>query len=483
VTNRARPKGTVAAVDLGASSGRVVLGHVGPGFLSLSEVHRFANQPLSLRDGLHWDAAALFRQIQDGLRSAGRQHDDIISVGIDTWAVDYGLLDAEGRLIANPWHYRDGRTAVGVEAVRERLHPAALYARTGLQFLPFNTIYQLASSLRSGELERAETMLLMPDLFGYWLSGELAAEATNASTTGLFDISSKTWASDIAGALGIQDRILPPIRWPGERIAALSESVRSGTGLGPDTQLTLVGSHDTASAVVGVPARGDEVAYISCGTWALVGLELPAPVLSEPSRAANFTNELGVDSRIRYLRNVAGLWLLQESVRTWEQDDRDRVDLDSLLAAASELPPGGPTVDPNDPTFLPPGDMPARIVEACRKTDGRAPASRPAIVRCIVDSLAAAFARTLADAVRLSSRAVDTVHLVGGGSRNRLLCQLTADACQLPVVAGPVEATAIGNILVQARAHGLAQGDLASLRALVRETQPLTSYQPEPSRG
>jgi rhamnulokinase len=481
VTSRAEPRGTVAAVDVGASSGRVVVGQIGPGYLSLSEVHRFPNEPLSLPDGLHWDAAGLYREILDGLRAA-RRRGDVASVGIDSWAVDYGLLDAGGGLVANPWHYRDGRTVVGVEAVRQRVDPGELYARTGLQFLPFNTIYQLAASLASGELERAETMLLMADLFGYWLTGELLAEATNASTTGLFDIASKDWARDIAAAAGIPDRILPPIRWAGEATSTLRDEVIGETGLGLRTELTLVGSHDTASAVVAVPASGEDVAYISCGTWALVGVELPAPVLSEASRAANFSNELGVDSRIRYLRNVTGLWLLQESVRTWEQADRARVELDSLLAAASELPAGGPTIDPNDPVFLPPGDMPARIVEACRGGDGRAPLSRVAIVRCILDSLAAAFARTVADAVRLADRVVGTVHLVGGGSRNRLLCQLTADACGLPVVAGPVEATAIGNVLVQARAHGLAPDDLTSLRALVRETQPLTFFEPGPGR-
>jgi rhamnulokinase len=458
-----------------------VLAQVGPGSLTLSEVHRFANDPLAMADGLHWDAHALYRKILDGLRMAKQQHDDdIISVGIDSWGVDYGLLDPDGRLIGNPWHYRDGRTVVGVEAVRKRVDATTLYARTGLQFLPFNTIYQLASSLGNGQLERAETMLLMPDLFGSWLTGDRVAEATNASTTGLFDISSKGWARDIAGMVGIPGRLLPPIRWAGECLAPLREDALAATGLGARTQLTLVGSHDTASAVVGVPAADDDFAYISCGTWALVGVELPTPVLSEDSWAANFTNELGVDSRIRYLRNVTGLWLLQESVRTWEETDAGRVDLGALLAAASELPMSGPTIDPNDPVFLPPGDMPGRVVEACRRTDGRALASRPAIVRCILDSLAAAFARTVGDAVRLSGRSVRTVHLVGGGSRNRLLCQLTADACQLPVVAGPVEATAIGNVLIQARAHGLADGDIGSLRALVRKTQPLESFEPQP---
>jgi rhamnulokinase len=477
VSRGGRPTGTVAAVDLGASSGRVVLGQVGPGYLSISEVHRFPNEPVRSPDGLHWDVDALHRDILEGLRSAAARQPGLTSVGVDSWGVDYGLLDADGRLIVNPWHYRDGRTGRGVEAVRAAIAPETLYARTGLQFLPFNTIYQLAASRGTPELDRAAMMLLIPDLFGYWLTGERVTEATNASTTGLFDIAAKGWAMDVAAEAGIPERVLTPIHTAGERLAPLGADVRQATGLRSGAELTLVGSHDTASAVVGVPSEGDGAAYISCGTWGLVGVELREPILTEASRLANFTNELGVDGRIRYLRNVVGLWLLQESVRTWEEAG-PKVDLDALLEAAGGLPRGGPMVDPNDPVFLPPGDMPSRIVEACRRVDGRAPQSRPQIVRCILDSLAAAFARTLADAVRLSERSVRVVHLVGGGSQNRLLCQLTADACELPVIAGPVEATAIGNVLIQARAHGFADGDLDSLRALVRQTQSLYTFRP-----
>jgi rhamnulokinase len=258
----------------------------------------------------------------------------------------------------------------------------------------------------------------------------------------------------------------------------LRADVRAEIGAAPETVLTLVGSHDTASAVVGVPAAGDSAfAYIACGTWALVGVELDRPVLGEASRAANFTNEGGVDDRIRYLRNVMGLWLLQETLRTWELAGTPEP-LAGLLIAASELPDGGPVVDPDDAAFLPPGDMPARIDEACRRADQPAPATRPAIVRCILDSLAAAFARAVRDVGRLSGRPVEIVHLVGGGARNALLCQLTADACELPVLAGPVEATAIGNVLVQARARGLISGDLETLRGLVRATQEIRRFEP-----
>lgn len=470
-------RGAVVAVDLGASSGRVIVGRVGPDELSLEEVHRFPNQPADLPDGLHWDVLGLYREVLAGLERAARLEPGLRSVAVDAWAIDYGLLDADGRLLGNPYTYRDARTARGVERIHALIAPERLYDRTGLQFLPFNTIYQLAASLGTAELESAETMLLIPDLIGYWLSGVRAAETTNASTTGLLDVASRQWATDLMNEAGLPDRILPDLRSAGEALGRLRQEVREATGLAESTDLTLVGSHDTASAVVAVPADGDAFAYISCGTWGLVGVELDAPIVTPESRLANFTNEGGVDGRIRFLRNVAGLWLLQESLRTWEHSG-PAADLGSLLAAAGELRTGGPVVDPNDSSFLPPGDMPARIADACRASDQPVPGSRPAIVRCILDSLAAAFAGTVEDAVRLSGRSVEIVHLVGGGARNELLCQLTADATGRPVIAGPAEATAIGNVLVQARAAGLLSGDLADLRALVRATVPLRRIEP-----
>jgi rhamnulokinase len=473
-------EGAVAAIDLGASSGRVIVGRVGPAALALDEVHRFPNEPVALPDGLHWDALALYREVVAGLGRAAREEPAVRSVGLDSWAIDYGLVDADGRLLGNPYAYRDPRVARGVEHVHEHVSAAHLYARTGIQFLPFNTIYQLAASLGTPELESAAAMLLMPDLLGYWLTGQQVAEATNASTTALLDVATRGWATDIVEeAVGLPTRILPRLGTPGERLGGLRADVLDATGLAASCELTLVGSHDTASAVVAVPAEDEAFAYISCGTWALVGVELEAPILTEASRAANFTNEGGVDGRFRFLRNVTGLWLLQESLRTWERAGLPE-ELGALLAAAAERPPGGPVIDPDDPAFLPPGDMPARIAEACRASDQPPPASRGALVRCILDSLALAFARTLRDAVRLSGRAVRVVHLVGGGSRNELLCQLTADGCGLPVVAGPVEATAIGNVLIQARAHRLLDGDLEALRSLVRETHPLRRFEPRP---
>ena len=474
--------GVVAAIDLGATSGRVVLGRVGDGELRLDDVHRFPNGPVELPDGLHWDILGIYAQVLGGLRRAhaAAGADPVASVGIDSWGVDFGLLDEAGALVANPLHYRDSRHARGVDAAWSRVPAERLYARTGIQHMQINTVFQLAALASDPTFQAARSMLLVPDLLGYWLTGERAVERTNASTTELLDPQTGDWAWDVVDAVGIPRGLLGPIRQPGERLGTLRSEVAEATALPATTPVTLVGSHDTASAFVAVPAEGEDAAFISCGTWGLVGVELAAPVLTEASRAANFTNELGVDGTVRYLRNVMGLWLLSETLRTWERAGTHE-DLETILGAAAALPGGGPVVDPDDPAFLPPGDMPKRILDACARSGQPLPVTRAATVRCILDSLAAAFARAVASAATLSGREIAIVHLVGGGARNRLLCQLTADACGRPIVAGPVEATALGNVLVQARALGLVSGSLADLRALVRATQPVRRF--EPRRG
>jgi rhamnulokinase len=479
---RSAASGSVVAIDLGASSGRVIVGRVRAGTLELQEVHRFPNEPVMLPDGLHWDILRLYHEVLTGLRLAGRAADDILSVGIDSWAIDYGLLDGAGSLIGDPYHYRDRRTERSVPLVHAAVSRERIYATTGIQFLSINTLYQLVAASSTPAFRGAATMLLIPDLIGYWLSGQVVAEITNASTTSLLDARDGTWSTELVKAVGIPLSLLPELRGAGDVIGPLRPGLAAEIGLPAGVVLTLVGSHDTASAVVGVPADGRAFAYIACGTWALVGVELDAPVLTDESRDANFTNERGIDGTVRYLRNVTGLWLLQESIRTWERDGSS-VDLAALLADAADLPAGGPVVDPDTAEFGPPGDMPARIAAEASRTGQPAPEGRAGLVRCILDSLAAAFARAVRDAVRLSGRSVAVVHLVGGGSRNALLCQLTADACELPVLAGPVEATAIGNVLVQARAHGLIDGDLAELRALVRATHELHRYEPRPQEG
>ncbi|MEV0717465.1 rhamnulokinase family protein [Asanoa sp. NPDC050611] len=457
-----------AAVDLGASSGRVVVGRLGAGRLDLTTAHRFTNEPVRAGGTLHWDVLSLWAGVLKGLAVAG----PVDSVGIDSWAVDYGLLDSSGALLGNPVHYRDGRTDKVWRVVAERLGEERLYATTGLQQLPFNTLYQLAAAADSPQLGAARHMLLMPDLIAYWLTGEIGAEETNASTTQLYDVRARGWATGLIADVGLPVGLFPPLRRPGERIGPVRAELPYAT------EVVAVGSHDTASAVVGVPAAGADFAYISCGTWSLVGVELDAPVLTEVSRLANFTNEGGVDGTIRYLRNVMGLWLLQECLRSWGDPD-----LPALLAAAAEVPAFGAVVDADDPVFLPPGEMPERIAAECRRTGQRPPADRAAVVRCIMDSLALAHRRAVRSAAALSGRDVRVVHLVGGGARNALLCQLTADACGLPVLAGPVEATAVGNVLVQARAGGAVRGDLAALRDLVRATHELRRYEPRGDGG
>ncbi len=460
-----------AAVDLGASSGRVMVAAFDRDAIELHEVHRFANRPVRVRGTLHWDALALWAGVLDGLRIAGGTG-PLAGVGVDSWAVDYALLDEDGALLGNPVHYRDARTDGVAEAVDNVLAAEELYGVTGVQRLPFNTIYQLVAARDTAALRNAAALLMIPDLFGYWLTGERGGEVTTASTTGLFDVRSRSWSTVLAKRLGLRTDLLPAVREPGERIGAVLASVAADCGLG-EVPVWTVGSHDTASAVLGVPARADRFAYISCGTWSLVGVELDAPVTTDAARTANFSNELGVDGTVRFLRNVMGLWLLQESVRTWQRGGVV-VELARLLDEAATLPAGRSVIDPDRPEFLPPGDMPARLRAECRRAGVPVPESPAEVTRCVLDSLAAAYRRTVREAAALSGAEVEVVHLVGGGAQNALLCQLTADACELPVVAGPVEAAAYGNVLVQARGAGVVAGDRTQLRALLAGTRTVT---------
>jgi rhamnulokinase len=468
---------SLAAVDLGASSGRVIHGRVGPGVLQMQEVRRFRNGAVALPDGLYWDILGLYQDIIAGLRDACRENPDISGVAIDSWAVDYGLLDGNGSLLGNPRHYRDERTAGVIDTVHAAVPAEKLYGITGLQYLPFNTLYQFAADPRIGE--PGVHALLIPDLLGYWMTGERITEDTNASTTGLLDARTGQWSAELIDTLALSPSLLPRVVPPGSVIGDVTAAVRAQLGLDRPLTVTTVGSHDTASAIVGVPAENPHFAYISCGTWGLVGVELDAPVLTEESRAANFTNERGVDGTIRYLRNVMGLWLLSESLRSWELQGH-QLSLTELLASAADVPAGGPIFDPDAPEFLPPGDMPKRIVQACLASGRRPPQTRPEIVRCILDSLAVTFAARVHDAGRLSGQPIEVIHIVGGGSQNRLLCQLVANAAGLPVIAGPVEATALGNLLVQARTHRALTGDLWELRAQLRAAVTTAVYQPRP---
>jgi rhamnulokinase len=469
----------VAAVDLGASSGRVMLGEVGPGRLHLEPAARFANAPVRTPDGLHWDVLGLYAEALEGLRRAAgiavrSGGGPLTSVAVDSWAVDYGLL-RDGRLLGTPYHYRDERRcAVGPELVHATVRADDLQRRNGLQVLPFNTLYQLAAD---PWVHDADRLLLVPDLLGHWLTGREVAEVTNASTTGLLDPRSGTWDDELIAMLGLPRTVFPDLVHPGDVVGELSADVAASVGV-DRLALVAVGSHDTASAVVGTPLADDGAAYLSLGTWGLVGVELDSAVLTGAARAANFTNEGGVDGTVRFLTNVMGTWLLSETMRAW-----GRTDLTDLLAAAADVAGEVPVFDVQDPRFVPPGDMPARIAAWCAEHDVRAPTDAASTVRSIVESLAAAYATALETAGTLAGRTVTTVNVVGGGAQNTLLCQAIADRSGREVVAGPVEATALGNVLVQARAAGALAGGLDDLRALVRATHDLRRFTPRDARG
>ncbi|MCR8669644.1 rhamnulokinase family protein [Agrococcus sp. HG114] len=468
---------TVAAVDLGATSGRVVRAEVGPATLRLEEVARFENRPVRIGDGLHWSVLGLYDEAMRGVAAASRDA-SLASVAVDSWAVDYALL-RRGSLLGIPFSYRDDRTARGLELVDRVIAQPELYARCGLQRMPFTTINQLMVDRERGVLEVADRLLMLPDLFGYWMTGRMVAERTNASTTGLMRLDDE-WDAELMGMLGIPPSLLAEVVEPGTRIGPIDAVTREHFGIEGAPDVLAVGSHDTASAVVAVPMEPGG-AYVSSGTWSLVGIETSAPIATPAALEASFTNEGGVDGRTRFLKNVMGLWILSESMRTWHAAG-ERLGLPELLHAAAAVDWAVPVFDPTDDAFYPPGDMPSRIRAWFEARGQRPPQGRAEVVRCILESLAEGYARALRDAAAISGQPIERVHVVGGGARNALLCQLTADRTGLPVVAGPVEASAIGNVLVQARALGAAPASLDELRALVRTTHELVEYRPR-ARG
>jgi rhamnulokinase len=465
----------VAAIDLGASSGRIVIGDGTDRGFSLRAVHRFPNQPRLVGGVLRWDARALFAGICDGLRTAAADG-PLDAVSVDGWAVDYGLLDGDGGLVADPASYRDPRSGppfaavIGAGGGVGGVDARRLYQATGIAPQPINTVFQL---MAERDLDRARHAVLVPDLMTYWLSGQLGTELTNASTTGLLDTRVMKWADQVAEALAVRIKMFPPLRAAGEVAGPAVPDVVSKAGLARPPQVIVGPSHDTAAAVAGVPAAEEDFAFVCTGTWALVGVELPAPVITEAARRAGFSNEAGVDGTTRFLRNVTGFWLLQECVREW-----GGVDLDELTRAAGRVHGLRALVDVQDPAFLPPGGMTQRIIRVCLRSSGVVLSGEAEILRCILDSMVVAIRHAVRDAVRLTARPVRTVHVVGGGVANPLFCQLVADACQLPVVAGPVEAACWGNTLIQARALGAAGGSLPEMRSLVRRAVRLVGYQP-----
>lgn len=469
---------TFAAADLGASSGRVIAGTLHAGRFLLEEVGRFPNGPTEVDGQLRWDAPGLRSSIVAGVEEALRRYPGLAGVGVDTWGVDYGRISADGRLLELPFHYRDERTAnVPAQFFADRPREV-LYSSAGLQVMPFNTIFQLVADAEGGvDWDQVAQILLMPDLFSWWLSGRKVAEVTIASTTGLLDVSLRQWCTGTCDHLSLRygidvPRILPELVEPGTVIGPSAPGV-----LGREVPVIAVGGHDTASAVVSVPATTTKFAFISSGTWSLVGLELDAPVLSTASAAANFTNELGADGTVRYLKNVMGLWVLSESIRAWRAAGLE-VDLIDLLARAAALPGLACVVDIDDERLLPPGDMPGRLQAMAAETGQSLSADPVTVTRCILDSLAIAYRRSVRTACAFADREIEVVHIVGGGSQNSLLCQLTADAIGLPVIAGPTEGTALGNLLLQARAVGVLSGTLTDLRAVARASAELTTHLP-----
>lgn len=469
-----------AAADLGASSGRVILGVLEGGRFELTEVHRFANGATPDAAGaLRWDLESLHGHVVEGFRLAQQRGTGLAGVGIDTWGVDYGRLDAAGNLLEQPWCYRDPRTDGAPDRFFAGFPADRLYAESGLQVLPFNTVFQLVAA-REG-WDAAARLLFIPDLLNHRLTGVAAAEVTFASTSGLLDVAARAWSDPVLDHLKAAHGV------PARRL--LPDLVEPGTVLGPtrpgvlsaQVPVVAVASHDTASAVVAVPAASERFAYISSGTWSLVGLELDAPVLTEASRAANFTNELGPDGTVRYLKNVMGLWVLIESAKQWRAQGLG-LDWDALTRLAEQHEPFACTVDIDDPRLLPPGDMVGRLVELAAE-HGHALAPEPgAVTRCILDSLALAYRDALRAACALAGREVDALHIVGGGSQNRLLCQLTADVTGLPVVAGPAEGTALGNLLVQAQALGAIAPGMAALREVAIASAETRLHRPAAAR-
>lgn len=459
---------SLVAVDLGATSGRVIAGNVSPNSVNHEVVHRFPNGPHELGGSLHWDATGLFGHVLDGVAMA-LSRGPVASVGVDSWAVDYGLLRGES-LLAEPFHYRDQRTARGVSRVHDALPFEGLFRRNGLQFLSFNTIYQLATEEWAGVAGSATSLLLIPDLMNFWLTGQRGMELTNASTTGLLDPRTGRLDPQLVALSGAPLGVFAPIHEPGHRLGGLTSEIR--TRVGGDAEVVAVASHDTASAVLATPLSGVDSAYISCGTWGLVGVETASPILTDAAREANFTNELGLDRRVRFLHNVMGLWLLNESVSQWRAEGHE-VTVESLVSQALDYAGPLSVFDVNDPVFMAPGTMATRIASWLEEHEQPVPDGLVPFVASIIESLAVAFSDAIATAGILSGTSIREINMVGGGSQNALLCQRLADHAGLPVVAGPVEATAIGNLLVQARAAGLISGDAETLRALVA-----TAYQP-----
>jgi rhamnulokinase len=484
------------AFDLGAESGRAMLGQFDGERIRLSEVHRFPNGPVRLPDGggtgcrLHWDVLRLWGEIKRGLALAVQEHGaDLAGVGLDTWGVDFGLLDRDSALVSNPYHYRDSRTEGMIEEAFRRVPREEIFRQTGIQFMQLNSLYQLLAMVvsRSPALDIAETFLTMPDLFNYWLTGRKVCEFSIATTTQCYDPRQGNWAIPLLEKMGIPTRIFPEIVPPGSVLGELLPVVAEEACPEPSRRVGVSGlpviapaCHDTGCAVAAVPAKGADFVYISSGTWSLMGAELPEPVINKQSLAFDFTNEGGVGGTFRFLKNIAGLWLVQECRRTWARAASltgEELSYDKLTQMAAQADPLQSFVDPDYGEFLKPGDMPARICAFCRMTDQPVPQSKGAVIRCALESLALKYRWVLERLEEILGRHLEPIHIVGGGTQNRLLNQFAADATGRQVVTGPVEATAAGNVITQAMALGHI-GSLEEGRQVVRNSFDVISYEP-----
>ncbi len=466
------------ACDLGATSGRLMLGSLGNGTLHLEELHRFNNGPVKVGNSLHWNMAALFNELKIGLKNAAARKLPIASVSTDSWGVDYILYDAKDRIIEPNFCYRDSRTEQGVKNAKAKVSWEKIYAETGIQFMALNTLYQLAAE-SSKRLGKAKKLLLIGDAFNYYCSGIAKHEESLASTSQLYNPRTKTWSKELLSALGLPELLFTPVVPSGTRLGPMKKELADETGL-PPIEVIAACSHDTGAAVAAVPGRGQNWAYLSSGTWSLIGVELPAPVITDQGRDLNFTNEVGYGGSIRFLKNIVGMWIVEECRREWGQQGKN-YDYKTLDLMTAEAPPLGSLINPNDARFWSPDNMPDKIAAFCQETGQAVPAAPGPMLRCVYESLALVYNRTLKQMEQLIGKKIECLHIVGGGSKNDLLNQFTASALQIPVLAGPKEATALGNIVVQA----LALGHLKSLeeaRQVVRNSSEVTAYQPKETK-
>ena len=472
------------AFDFGASSGRAMLATFDGEKITLEEKHRFSNDPVDINGSLHWDVLRLFFEIKQGILKCANSGDrDIDCIGIDTWGVDYGLLDANDKLLGNPYHYRDTRTDGMYDKAFAVVPKEEIYAETGIAFNWFNTLFQLLSAKLSKDvaLENAKTMLFMPDLFNYFLTGEKKVEYTIASTSQMFDSRTHTWAKDLLKKFDIPTDIFPEMVYPGQVVGTVKPELAEELGIA-EVPVIAVASHDTGSAVASVPVVDEkDFIYISSGTWSLMGVELDSPNVSEDALNYNYTNEGGVNKTIRFLKNIMGLWLIQESRRQWDREG-ELLSFDELEKQANEATPFASLIDPDYPAFQTPGNMPRRIREYCEKTGQKVPETKGEIVRCIAESLAFKYRQTIEGMEDVNGKKYNSVHIVGGGIKDKMICRFTANATKRVVEAGPVEATSIGNVLVQAMAVG-AISDLNEGRKVVKNSFDIARYEPEDSEA